>query len=325
MEKCKIYIETTINGVKKFQEPVIIEGITWETTRKGEPGKLTFTCIKTEDLSFSEGNRVSFYYGDMPVFMGYVFEKSRNKEHHIQVTCYDQLRYLKNKTSYCFNYVSADTVLSRIANDFQLKTGVLPYTGHVIPRFEQMNVSLFDMILSAIEDTVLATGNLYYLYDDFGEMMLKNIKDSALDVIINSGTAEDFDYSTSIDKETYNRIVIAESEEKEREKYVHADDVQSQENWGVLQHFLSIKNGSQAQALADKMLKFYNKKSSSLSIKRQFGNIDVRAGCGVYITLNLGDITPTNQRMLVEKATHTFNNCDHYMDLTLIGADTFYE
>ena len=40
---------------------------------------------------------------------------------------------------------------------------------------------------------------------------------------------------------------------------------------------------------------------------------------------DLGDITPTNQRMLVEKATHTFDNCDHYMDLTLIGADTFYD
>lgn len=325
MEKCKILIGGKIDDKSVIQEPVIIEGITWETTRKGEPSKLTFTCIKTEGLSFSEGNPVSFYYGDTPVFYGFVFEKSRNKDHHIQVTCYDQLRYLKNKTSYCFNYVSADTVLSRIANDFKLKTGSLPYTGHVIPRFEQMNVSLFDMILSAIEETVMATGNLYYLYDDFGKMMLKNIKDSALDVIINSETAEDFDYSTSIDKNTYNRIVIAESEEKDREKYVHADDVINQGNWGVLQHFLTIKNGSQAQSLANKMLEFYNKKSSSLSIKRQFGDIRIRAGCGVYITLNLGDITPTNQRMLVEKVTHTFDNCDHYMDLTLIGADTFYD
>lgn len=322
MEKCTLYIKS--DG--RIQEPPILEGITWETARKGEPSKLTFTCIKTPELSFSEGAEVTFRYGEKNVFHGYVFEKSRNKDHHIQVICYDQLRYLKNKTSYVFNNVRADQVLNRIADDFKLKVGDLPNTGHVIPRFEQMNVTLFDMILTAIDETVMATGNLYYLYDNFGEMMLKNIKDSTLNVMINAETAEDFDYSTSIDKNTYNRIVITDSGEDQKSgKYTHADDPKTQGQWGVLQHFLAIKNGSNASDLAKKMLEFYNKKSSSLTIKRQFGNIDVRAGCGIYLTLNLGDMIPTNQRMLVEKAVHTFNHCDHYMDLTLIGAKTFYD
>lgn len=321
MEKCTLRIKSD----ERIQEPPILEGIQWETARKGEPSKLTFTCIKTPELSFSEGAEVSFHYGEKNVFHGYVFEKSRNKDHHIQVLCYDQLRYLKNKTSYCFNNVTANQVLKRIADDFKLRVGDLPNTGHIIPRFEQMNLTLFDMILNAIDETVMATGNLYYLYDDFGKMMLKNIKDSTLDVIINAETAEDFDYSTSIDKNTYNRIVITDSEDKESGKYTHADDVKTQGQWGVLQHFLSIKNGSSRTDLAKKMLEYYNKKSSSLSIKRQIGNIDVRAGSGVYLTLNLGDMTPTNQRMLVEKAVHTFNNCDHYMDLTLIGCETFYD
>lgn len=320
MEKCTLYIES--GG--KLQEPPILEGIQWETARKGEPSKLTFTCIKTPDLSFSEGAAVSLVCGEKKVFRGYVFEKSRNKDQHIQVLCYDQLRYLKNKTSYCFNNVRADQVLKRIADDFKLKVGELPNTGHVIPRFEQMNLTLFDMILSSIDETVMATGNLYYLYDDFGKIMLKNIKDSRLNVIINAETAEDFDYSTSIDKNTYNRVVIVDSEDKTSGKYAVAEDVETQKQWGILQHFQSIKNGSSRNDLAKKMLESYNRKSSSLSIKRQFGNIDVRAGCGVYLTLNLGDKEMTNQLMLVEKAVHTFDHCDHYMDLTLIGAGTFY-
>lgn len=320
MEKCTLRIKS--GG--KIQMPPILEGIQWETARKGEAGKLTFTCIKTPKLSFNEGDEVSFHYGDTNVFHGFVFEKSRNKDHHIRVTCYDQLRYLKNKTSYCLNYVSADDVLLLIANDFKLKVGNLPHTGYVIPRFEQMNLSLFDMILNAIDETVLATGNLYYLYDDFGTMRLKNIKDSTLNVMIDAGTAEDFDYSTSIDKNTYNRIVITDSEDKESGKYTHADDPKTQGQWGILQHFQSIKNGAQATTLAKKMLEFYNKKSSSLTIKKQFGDIRVRAGTGVYLNLNLGDKI-ARQRMLVEKAVHTFDNCNHYMDLTLIGCDTFYD
>lgn len=320
MEKCTLIIKS--DG--REQEPPILEGIQWETARKGEPSRLTFTCIKTPTLSFSEGAEVALFYGEKQVFHGFVFEKRRNKDHHIQVTCYDQLRYLKNKTSYCFNNVRADQVLKRIADDFKLKVGDLPNTGHIIPRFSQMNTTLFDMILTAIDETVSATNNLYYLYDDVGKMMLKNIKDSTLDVIINAGTAEDFDYSTSIDKNTYNRIVITDSEDKESGKYVHADDEKTQGQWGVLQHFVSIKNGSSKTELAKQMLEYYNKKSSSLTIKKQIGNINVRAGCGVYLTLNLGDKEMTNQLMLVEKAVHTFDNCDHYMDLTLIGCGTFY-
>lgn len=319
MEKCTLHIYS--GG--KIQEPPILEGIKWETVRKGEPSKLTFTCVKTPGLSFSEGAEVNFHYGKTNVFSGFVFEKRRNKDHHIEVTCYDQMRYLKNKTSYCFNNVTANQVLKRIADDFQLKVGNLENTGHVIPRFEQMNQTLFDIILNAIDETVVATGNLYYIYDDFGRLTLKNIKNSTLNVIINAATAQDFDYSTSIDKETYNRIVIVDSEDKTNGEYTHADDVKNQKQWGILQHFVSIKNGANAHTLAKQMLEFYNKKSSSLSIKRQFGDIRVRAGCGVYLDLDLGDMI-AKQRMLVEKAVHTFDNCDHYMDLTLMGCDTFY-
>ena len=284
MEKCTLQI---LSG-GKIQEPPVIEGITWETARKGEPSKLTFTCIKTPNLAFSEGAEVIFKYGEKNVFHGYVFEKSRNKDHHIQVLCYDQLRYLKNKTSYCFNNVRADQVLKRIAEDFKLQVGDLPNTGHVIPRFEQMNATLFDMILTAIDETVMATGNLYYLYDNFGKMMLKNIKDSTLEkMIINAETAEDFDYSTSIDKNTYNRIVIVDSEDKKKGEYAHADDPKTQGQWGILQHFVSIKNGSSRTDLAKKMLECYNKKSSSLTIKRQIGNIDVPNIHLLYLKRNL--------------------------------------
>lgn len=325
MEKCKIQIITTdeYGNPARIQEPIVLDGIEWVTSRKGEPGKLTFTCVKDETLSFPEGAHVRFLYGDTKVFYGFVFTKSRNKEHHIEVTAYDQLRYLKNKTSYIFSNIRADQVVSRIAQDFLLKAGNLPNTGYVIPKFNKENMTLFDIILDAVDATCIATGNLYVLYDDFGKITLKNIKDTKLDLLINHTTASDFDYTTSIDSNTYNRIVLADSENQSEKNVVKAQDLKNIQRWGVLQYFESMTNGGNTQATADELLKMYNSVSRSLSIDGQFGDIRCRAGSGIYLDLYLGDMR-ARQHMLVDSVTHVFDHDDHYMNLTLIGCEEFY-
>ena len=326
MAKSKLEIIVTDENGKpsRVQEPIVLEGIEWETSRKGAPGKLTFTCIKDETLSFPEGAHVRFTYDGAKVFYGFVFTKQRNKEHHIQVTAYDQLRYLKNKTSYIFSNIRADQVVSRVAQDFLLKTGSLANTGYVIPKFNKENMTLFDIILDAVDATVMATGNLYVLYDDFGKICLKHIKDTKIDLLINDSTAEDFDYSTSIDSNTYNRIVLTDSEDKSEKNVVKAQDPKHITQWGVLQYFEAMSNGGNTQATADALLEMYNAVSRSLSIKGHFGDIRCRAGSGVYLDLNLGDLPQRRQHMLVDKAKHVFNHDDHYMDLTLIGCEEFY-
>lgn len=325
MAKCKIEILVMdANGKPaRIQEPIILEGIEWETSRKGEPGKLTFTCVKDETLSFPEGAHVRFTYGDTKVFYGFVFTKQRNKDHHIQVTAYDQLRYLKNKTSYIFSNIRADQVVSRVSQDFLLKTGNLDNTGYVIPKFNKENMTLFDIILDAVDITCRATGNLYVLYDDFGKITLKNIKDTKIDLLINNTTAEDFDYSTSIDSNTYNRIVLTDSEDKSEKNVVKVQDDKHITQWGVLQYFEAVSTGGNTQATAEELLKMYNSVSRSLSINGHFGDIRCRAGSGVYLDLNLGDMN-AKQHMLVDKAKHVFNHDDHFMDLTLIGCEEFY-
>lgn len=320
MEKCTIQI---LSG-GRIQEPVVVDGITWETARKGEPGKLSFTCVQDDNLSFSEGAEVIFRYGDTNVFHGFVFQKQRDKEQHIDVTAYDQLRYLKNKTTYVWSGVRADQVVKRIAEDFKLKVGNLPNTGFVIPTLSCPNQTLFDTILDAIDQTVMNTGNLFYLYDDFGALMLKNIKDSTTNFLINKDTAENFDYSTSIDNETYNRILLVTKSSGDGAGVpTVAQDTKTMGQWGVLQYYEELQNGENASAKAKALLKLHNKVFRSLSIKGHLGDIRIRGGVGVYLDLNLGDMH-AKQRMLVEKATHTFDNGHHHMDLTLQGNEEFY-
>lgn len=318
MEKCTILI--LAGGYA--QEPVIQEGIQWRTKRKGEPSCLTFTCIKDDLLSFPEGAEVTFQYGDKHVFSGYVFEKHRNKDHHIEVTCYDRTRYFKNKENYVFTGLRADQIIARIAADLGIRIGHLTNTGYAIPKFAKADSTIWDIVKEALDLTTMATGVPYTLYDDYGSICLKSMEEMRTDCYIDQDVAEDFDYTTSIDECTYNQIVVKVDD---GDPIVVEDTSENSTlaQWGLLQYVTDAKNAENARAKANALLKMHNQVSRSLGISGAFGNIEVRAGSSVYLHLSLGDKN-MNQSMLVEEVTHTFDKGHHYMDLTLTDGKGFY-
>lgn len=323
MEDCTIQI---ISRSGKQYEAPILEGFQWETERTGTPGKLTFTVVKTDGLAFHEGDRVRFIYGGKIVFVGFIFQKHRNRDHHIDVTAYDQIRYLKNKTSYVMQNVRADQVLSRICSDYNIAMRDLPNTGYVISKFEQSNKTMLDIILEALELTHMATRRMFYLYDDAGFLALGEIAKSHIGLTIHEDTAEDFDYTTSIDSDTYNRIVVVDGEGKSGENLVIAEDNApggNQEKWGVLSHYVDSSNISNPQEYARNLLKYHNRVSRELKVTGQLGDIRARAGTRIYLYLDIGDKHVTWD-MVIEKAVHTFEYGHHKMDLTLIGHEEFY-
>ena len=116
----ELYIQ---NYDKQMFFPIVKDEIIWETFRKDSPSKLTFTVIKDSLVSFNEGSLVIFRYKQKDIFKGFVFEKSRDKEHHIKVVAYDQTRYLKNKHTYIYENKTASELVKMIASDFGLATG----------------------------------------------------------------------------------------------------------------------------------------------------------------------------------------------------------
>lgn len=198
---------TIQNGDNVFSPPVVDDvQIEWERT--GSPGKLTFTTVNMSGMYFTEGDAVCFYYDDKKVFMGYVFTKRRDKKQQIEVVCYDQLRYLKNKYTYVFEKKTAKSIIQALCKDYNLYTGTMNDTGYKIPSIVEENKSAFDISLGALEETLLNTGKMYVLYDDFGKITLKNVENMVSETLICESTAENFDYSSSIDNETYNSIVL---------------------------------------------------------------------------------------------------------------------
>lgn len=310
----------------KLYIPVVEEGIEWSTERRSTPGKLTFKIINDGIIDFEEGSRVRLKVDGKEVFYGFVFTKRHDKNQIISVTAYDQLRYLNNKDTYVYENKTVAEFIQMIATDFNLKTGTLEDTKFKIASRVEDNTSLFDMIENALDLTLQNTKEMFVMFDEFGKITLKNISsmrvgEESAYLLIDEETGENFEYSSSIDSDVYNKIKLSYDNEDtgKRDIYIAQDGTHMNE-WGVLQYFDTLSKGENGQAKADALLKLYNKKSRNLKITNAIGDTRVRAGSLVVVSLALGDVNLKNF-MLVEKVRHTFKLDQHVMDLTLRGGE----
>lgn len=307
-------------------QPAVEEGIEWTTQRSGTPGKLTFKVLKDDIMDFTEGSAVRLKDGDDKIFYGFIFTQSRQKDQIITITAYDQLRYLQNKDTKIYEGKTATQFIRMLGADYTLNIGTMENTGYVITSRVEENTSLFDMIGNALDLTLANTGKMFVLYDDFGKLTLKSLDNMRVRsgdtfLMIDEESGEDFEYKSSIDSDTYNKIKLTYDNEDTgaREIYI-AQSGANINKWGMLQYFDTLQKGENGQAKADALLKLYNKKTRNLKLTNVFGDNRVRAGSLIVVNLSLGDMTVKNF-MLVEKCTHTYKESEHWMDLTLRGGE----
>ena len=314
-------VELLIQNGNKVYYPVVQEGITWDTERKDSPGKLTFTVIKDQDINFTEGNPVRLVVDGVKLFYGFVFSKKRDKLQNITVTAYDQLRYLLNSDTYVYSNKTASDLIKMIANDYRLNLGTIESTSYIIASRVEDNTDLSDMIQNALDLELTNKKTMYVLYDDFGKLTLKGLERMKVGVVIDEETGENFDYTSTIDAQTYNKIKLVYDNEKtgKREVYI-AQDSNNMNNWGILQYYDTLQEGENGQTKVDALLSLYNVKTRNLKISNALGNLKVRAGSMVVVNLNLGDVAVKNF-MLVEKCKHVFKESEHKMELTLKGGE----
>lgn len=301
--------------------PPVVESVSIEWERQGQPGKLTADIVKTPGLSFQEGDPCRFSVDGTPIFYGFVFEKARkgSMDQVITITVYDQLYYLKNKDTYVYSNKTAAAVIRMIAEDFQLNVGALADTGYTIASRVEDNKTLFDIIQTALDETLKATSQMYVLYDDVGKLTLKNIGDMKLGLLVDNETAGDFDYKTSIASQTYDKVKLSyENKDTGKREIFIAQDGSSINQWGVLQYYEKIDSTANAKAMADALLSLYNTKTRTLKLKDVLGDARVRAGTMLVVMLGLGDMNLSSY-LMVEQVKHTFSNEQHVMDMNMRG------
>lgn len=314
-----------INDGKQVYSPCVADGLEWSTARRGSAGKLTFSIMREEKLVPSEGAGVSLLVDDRAVFCGYVFSRKWTSGGVISITAYDQLRYFKNRDTYVYSGKTASQVVKLIAEDFGLSAGEIADTKFVIPSRIEDNETLFDIIGNALDITLQNTGELYVLYDDRGKLALRSIADMAVKdgdnyLMLDESVMGDFEFSASIDN-TFDRIkLIREDKRSGLREVFTAEDGENIKAWGVLQHFGKVTKGENGKAKAQSLLKLYNAKSRTLRLKNVLGDLRVRGGAMVGISLPSAGIKKP-ELMLVESVTHVFKENEHLMDLVISGGE----
>lgn len=306
----------------KVYEPAVLDDFTLERERKGTPGKFTFTIMKTGDgVDFVEGDAVKFRISNTWIFYGWIFSRTSDAEGNVKCTCYDQIRYLKNKDTYVYSNKTASELIKMIAKDFGLQLGYIEDTKYKIAQKVEEDKSLIDIILNALDETLAMTQKLYVLYDHVGKLALKNIEDMAFDLVLDEETISNYQYESTIDNEVYNQIklVYPNTRTGKNDLYITKDS-ENIKKWGVLQYFKKIDNATNAKAMADELLKLYNKVKRSITIKDALGDVRVIPGTRIITNLDLGDYK-LKSYMIVESIKHKYKEGRFTMDLTLINKD----
>lgn len=321
-----IYATIYDNQNQKYYDiSQVISNLEITTHIQDEPGKATFDIIKCDNIAFWEGATVSIQLDGYKMFKGFVFTKKRNKNTDIiSVTCYDQLRYLKNKDSYVFENMTCDEIFFKICLDFVLDCRVVDKSDYICAPRSNDATSLYEMIKTALDDTLINTNQMFIIRDDYGVLEHVNVFSLQAGVMLGDASGiTDFDYETSIDKDTYNQIKLYRDNEDsgKREIFIVNDTVnggQKLKAWGILQLYEKVDenlNIAQIEQKARGMLSLYNNTKRSLKLEA-LGVPQICAGSVFKCSIaDLGDLS-LNSYLLVTQCSHKIDNGIHTMSLT---------
>lgn len=283
----------------------LVKSAQWTTRRSGYPASLELTVQDDPSVEWACGGILTARNAEKRLFYGYLFRIDLREDGGVGLTAYDQTRYLKNKDTYVFTGKRADEIIRQISADFTLKVGDLAHTGYAIPLVVGDGQTLFDILLKALDLTLINTGRMFYLWDDYGALSLSEVKTAGeLPVVGDKSLATGYTYSVDIDAQTSNQIklVRVNGETGKRDVYLFRDS-DNIKRWGVLQNYEKVDenmNPAQITTQGERMLELYNRPARSLELKA-VSLPEVRAGKVVFVDLSAAGL---KQPFLVEEACH---------------------
>lgn len=298
-----------------------VSSVEWKTERIGKAGSLDVKLVIEEPLKFliNNGAIIRVMDGKQKVFYGYVVDNGYTRDDEVSVKAFDQLWYMMSNDTFVFKATTATAAIKKIATDLGLKVGTFEDTGYTVPGIVEDDKKALDVALKFLDSTLIATNRNFVLFDDFGSLTLKNIKNMMIKAddfyIGEDSLLFDFDYNKSIDKETYNRIKLVHDDEKKSKREVYiAQDSASIAKFGRLQEFRKVDENmkpAQIKELAERMLKLRNRETKTLNLDC-LGDWRVRAGSFVYIYIEKIGVA---EYFLVDDCSHKWVGGIHVMSL----------
>ncbi len=280
-------------------------------------GTLTFQYPIKKAKQFPNGSTVTFTYHRAKIFYGWLFKSKQDKKV-IKCTCYDQLRYFTAKNSILREIEPLDGFLKKVCASIQerISLGQIDSTEVNLGKYLFDNKTHLDMLYQSIQDNLLLNGYLYTLRDNFGALELRDTLDLRLPLVIGDRSlATEYDYTKSIDDDTYNYIKVAKDDKEAatRNTYI-AEDSTNISKWGKLMLYEKVDanlNYSQLVERANRLLALKNRETETTTIEC-IGDTRVFGGSGAQVKIKDAGI---DAWAVVTNATHTFKKDSHTMKL----------
>lgn len=300
-----------------------VSSVNFKTSRIAKASVLEAVFIIEEPLKYpiKKGAVIRVKHGSTGIFYGYVFESVINESSELKVKAYDQLRYLMYKDTFVLKAMTATAAIKHIAGLAGAKIGAFEDTGYIVPAKVEDDKNAFDVVCQYLDATLIAKNRLFVLRDEFGSLILKRIDQLLIDpsawYLGEESLMYGFEFTESIDKDTYNRIkLVKDDEETSKRKVYIAQDSSNIAKWGQLQYFKKVDENmtdAQIKASLEALLAVKNQATKDLSIKC-LGHWGVKAGNMIYVVIEKIGV---REAFLVEECTHDWNGGVHTMDLKL--------
>lgn len=293
---------------------VPVSGVRWQT-RIGGAGILEFSAPWVGILA-AEGDRVRLLREGQAVFDGFVFQTERDGRGQ-RVLCYDRVKYLLYKDTKVFRNRTAGEIAGEILKERQLKTGGLAETGYVLPLLAMEGQTLLQMIRKALEETRAATGKEFVLYDNAGEMVLREAAENPAGVLLcGENQVLSYQEKSDIDGGTFNRFKIWQEDGRSGFRRVTVEnDGDSQEKWGVLQYFERVDSRLNAAQVKERIAALRKSAGQARRTLEVQGLADWVCRAGTTALVRLG--TEAAEACLIEEAEQRFSGGQERMSLRL--------
>ena len=287
-------------------------------------GIFTFEYPTYNTKMYPNGCIATFQYNNANVFYGYLFSTTQDNKKY-KCTCYDQRRYFKSSNSIMRPIGTLtdwlNTVAASVGN--RVRLGAVDKTQYPLGKYLFDNKTHLDMIYQSIQDSLTGNGYWYALRDNFGALDLRDVMDLRLPLIIGDGSlATDFDYSKSIDDDTFNYIKTAHDDSKAgvRNVYIAQDSLTigtDTTGWGKLMYYDKVSadlNDAQLKARCKQLLTLKNRQTQTLKFSDCIGDYRVMGGSGIKVIIAEAGL---NLWAVVNSVTHSYQKNIHTMDLEL--------
>ncbi|MGG4142959.1 hypothetical protein ABEW34_07485 [Paenibacillus algorifonticola] len=304
----------------------ITQSVEWSGDVKQAYRTLQVTLTNTLDgvkpiAEFQLGKDLRLFSDGVELFRGFIFRRNTDQSGSMTLVAYDENVYLaKNEDTKKFTKMTASQIIRKLCVEFGINVGTIAETPYVIPKLILRDMTLWDMMTTALTVTRKHGGGRYFIYAAEGALHLAKRTDRKAAFIIESATnLLEASYSQSIE-DMRNQVRIVGGDEEKKPIIAVASDQASIEGYGLMQHFeTGDSDATQAEItkLAADRLAELNVIDDEAIVTAE-GYDDTYAGVSVYVHDAMTQIIGS---YYVSSDVHTWAAGMHKMVLTLSATD----